>query len=69
MRAPKSQGPRPEKSYFDWKVKSVKPPKTPRVINLVAICQISADIYLLTHSQGLNNYGIIIECHHNTQSK
>ena len=44
MRAPKSQGPRPEKSYFDWKVKSVKPPKTPRVINLVAICQISADI-------------------------
>jgi len=33
MRPPKSHGPIPEKSYLDWKVKIVKPKKTPNVIN------------------------------------
>jgi len=33
MRPPKSHGPKPEKSYLDWKVKIVKPRKTPKVIN------------------------------------
>jgi len=33
MRPPKSHGPMPEKSYLDWKVKIVKPKKTPKVIN------------------------------------
>lgn len=36
MRPPKSQGPRPEKSYLDWKVNKVRPRKTPRVMRLRA---------------------------------
>jgi hypothetical protein len=34
IKAPNRNGPIPEKSYFDWKVNSVRPRNTPAVIIL-----------------------------------
>ena len=69
MSPAKSQDPMPEKSYLDWKVKRVRPRKTPTVISLWCVMSDTAvgSCGQRMNLQSLKNDLGFEECGHDTK--